>query len=358
MLVNWWKRPQDGRIVRFKARLVARGFTQAYGIDYLETYAPVAKLTTYRVIFALASLEQWEIHGMDVITAFLLGKLDEEIFMIQPEGFERQGMKGKMVCRLLRSLYGLKQASRVWNIQLHEFLIKIGFKRSNADTCLYINSELGITIAIWVDDFLIAGKDRQNIAKVKGQLASTFRMKDLGQLTHFLGMRVTRISDGGISIDQSTYIKDILARFGMEDSKAVYTPLATGTQLTQTTEDSSNGNKSARNDVQPLYQSIVGSLMYAMLYTRPDIAYAVQQLSQFGSDPSQIHLQAAKRVLRYLQGSQTSHLIYKCDTGNRTTDTIQGYSDADWASDEDRKSISGYVFTLAGSPISWQAKKQ
>ena len=107
---------------------MARGFTQAYGIDYLETYAPVAKLTTYRIIFALATLEQWEIHGMDVITAFLLGKLDEEIFMIQPEEFERQGMKRKMVCRLLCSLYGLKQASRVWNIQLHEFLIKISFK--------------------------------------------------------------------------------------------------------------------------------------------------------------------------------------------------------------------------------------
>lgn len=349
------KRDAEGRMVRFKARLVARGFTQAYGIDCLETYAPVAKLTTYRVIFALAALEQWEIHGMDVITAFLLGKLDEEIFMVQLEGFERQGAKGKMVCRLLRSIYGLKQASRVWNIQLHEFLIKIGFKRSNADTCLYVNAKLSIIIAIWVDDILIAGKSAQNIANVKKQLAGAFRMKDLGQLTHFLGMRVTRTPDGGISIDQSTYIKDILARFGMEDSKAVSTPLATGTKLIQTTmeDPSRSSDKSARDNVQPLYQSIVGSLMYAMLCTRPDIAYAVQQLSQFGSDPSPIHLQAAKRVLRYLQGSQNTHLTYK-----RDNETIQGYSDADWASDEDRKSISGYVFTLAGSSISWQAKKQ
>jgi hypothetical protein len=292
------KRDAEGRIVRFKARLVARGFTQAYGIDYLETFAPVAKLTTYRVIFALAALEQWEIHGMDVITAFLLRKLDEEIFMAQPEGFERQGEKSKMVCRVLRSLYGLKQASRVWNIQLHEFLIKIGFKRSNADTCLYVNVELSIIIAIWVDDILIAGKSAVNIAKVKGQLAGAFRMKDLGQLAHFLGMRVTRTSDGGISIDQSMYVKDILTRFGMEDSKAVSTPLATGTKLIRTTEETSSGDKSARDDVQPLYRSIVGSLMYAMLCTRPDIAYAVQQLSQFASDPSTIHLQAAKRVLR------------------------------------------------------------
>ena len=346
------KRDAEGRIVRFKARLVARGFTQAYGIDYLETYAPVAKLTTYRVIFALAALEQWEIHGMDVITAFLLGKLDEEIFMTQPEGFERRGMKMKLVCKLLRSLYGLKQASRVWNIQLHEFLVKIGFKRSNADTCLYVNSEHGVVIAIWVDDILIAGKDAQNIAKVKKQLAGAFKMKDLGELSHFLGMRVTRTLDGDISIDQSTYIKDILARFGMEDSKAVSTPLATGTKLIKI--DASSAKHEF--DIQLLYQSIVGSLMYAMLCTRPDIAFAVQQLSQFASDPSPIHLQAAKRVLRYLQGSRELHLTYKRNGGD--TESVQSYSDANFAADEDRKSISGYVFTLAGSPISWQAKKQ
>jgi hypothetical protein len=170
-------------------------------------------------------------------------------------------------------------------------------------------------------------------------------------------MRVTRTSDGDISIDQSTYIKDILLRFGMEDSKAVSTPLATGTKLVRT-EDSLNGDKSA-SDIQPLYQSIVGSLMYAMLCTRPDIAYTVQQLSQFASDPSPIHLQAAKRALRYLQGSQGLHLTYKYNGGaTGTTGAIQSYSDVNLAADEDRKSISGYVFTLAGSPISWQAKKQ
>jgi len=345
------KRDAEGRIVRFKARLVARGFTQAYGIDYLETYAPVAKLTTYRIIFALAALEQWEIHGMDVITAFLLRKLDEEIFMMQPEGFEREGVKAKMVCKLLRSLYGLKQASRVWNMQLHEFLIKIGFIRSNPDTCLYVNDQ-NIVIAIWVDDILIAGKDARNIAKVKKQLAGEFSMKDLGPISHFLGMRVTRTADGDVSIDQSTYVKDILARFGMEDSKAVSTPLATGTKLIKIDANSAKPDF----DIQPLYQSIVGSLMYAMLCTRPDMAFAVQQLSQFASDPSPRHLQGAKRVLRYLQGSPNLHLTYRRNGG--VTESVQSYSDANFAADEDRKSISGYVFTLAGSPISWQAKKQ
>ena len=128
--------------------------------------------------------------------------------MMQLEGFERQGMKTKMVCKLLRSLYGLKQASRVWNMQLHEFLIKIGFKRSNADTCLYVNVEISIFITIWVDDILIAGKDAQNIAKVKKQLGDQFNVKDLGLINHFLGMRLTRTTDGGVSIDQSMYVKD------------------------------------------------------------------------------------------------------------------------------------------------------
>src|SRR5579859_5997677 len=174
-------------------------------------------------------------------------------------------------------------------------------------------------------------------------------MKDLGQITHFLGMRVTRTPDGSISIDQSTYVKDVLAKFGMKDSKAVSTPLATGTKLVR-----SGDNNDA--SIQPLYQSIVGSLMYAILCTRPDITYAVQQMSQFGSNPSEIHLQAAKRVLRYLQGSSSSHLTYAND-GN-VMKAIQSYSDADFVAGDDRKSISGYIFMLAGSPISWQAKKQ
>ena len=185
---------------------MARGFTQAYGVDYLETYAPVAKLTTYRIIFAFAALEQWEIHGMDVITAFLLGKLDGEIFMMQPEGFERQGLKAKMVCRLLRSLYGLKQASRVWNMQLHEFLLKIGFRRSNADTCLYVNVEISIFIAIWVDDILIAGESAVNIAKVKK--AARRRIQHKGSRSDKSLPRHARHQDGGRQhFDRSIHIR-------------------------------------------------------------------------------------------------------------------------------------------------------
>jgi hypothetical protein len=317
-----------------------------YGVDYFETYAPVAKLTTYRTIFALAALEKWEIHGMDVITAYLLGKLDEEIYMVQPGGFIKVGMKRNIVCRLLRSRYGLKQAARVWNQKIHAFLVKIGFVRSAADPCLYVDVKRSIYITIWVDDLLIVGKHGQDIANVKAQLAGEFEMKDLGELQHFLGMRITR-QNGGISIDQNGYIHQILERFGMESSKPVSTPIAAGSRLTPNDIHATQANIKQ-------YQAMVGSLTYAMLCTRPDLAYAIQQLSQFNANPTNAHFQAAKRVFKYLQGSQTTGLIYN---GNNTG-PIQGYCDADYTADGGRKSISGLLFTLAGSPISWQAKKQ
>jgi Reverse transcriptase (RNA-dependent DNA polymerase) len=352
------KQDANGNVVRFKARLVARGFSQAYGVDYFETYAPVAKLATYRTIFALSALEKWEIHGMDVITAYLLGKLDEEIYMTQPEGFVRLGMKRNMVCRLLRSLYGLKQAARVWNIKIHNFLVKIGFTRSSADPCLYVDLNRNLYITIWVDDLLIVGKHAIDIANVKTQLSAEFAMKDLGQLKHFLGMRISRNHNGDITIDQNGYIRQILERFGMEESKAVSTPFVTSTRLLSANHAPENSTEfqADKADIKR-YQTMVGSLMYAMLCTRPDLAYAIQQLSQFNSNPTNAHFQAAKRVFRYLQGTPTMGLAYSANTTGATKQ-VQVYCDADYAMDGDRKSISGLLFTLAGSPISWQAKKQ
>src|SRR5437667_1050348 len=172
-------------------------------------------------------------------------------------------------------------------------------------------------------------------------------MKDLSRLEHFLGMRIMRNPNGEISIDQNGYIRQILERFGMEASKPVSTPIAAGARLVI-------GETDSNSDIKQ-YQAMIGSLMYAMLCTRPELAYAIQQLSQFNANPTNAHLQAAKRVFRYLKGTQTTGLIYGKCNGDIT---IQGYCDADYAADGDRKSISGYVFTLAGSPISWQAKKQ
>jgi Reverse transcriptase (RNA-dependent DNA polymerase) len=191
----------------------------------------VAKLTTYHVIFALPALKQWEVYGMVVITTYLLGKLDEEIY-VQPEVFIRMEMKRNTVCRLLQSLYGLKQAAHVSNLKIHAFPVKLGFVRSSADPCLYIDIKLCIYITIWVDNLLIASREGRNIAKFKGQLATEFEIKDLGYLEHFLGMTIMRGPNGDVSIDENGYIHQILERFDMESSKSVLIPIAAGSCLT------------------------------------------------------------------------------------------------------------------------------
>jgi len=199
------------------------------------------------------------------------------------------------VCKLKQSIYELKQASRVWNRKLHEYITRIGFKRSNADHCLYINEARHIYITIWVDDILIAGNGKE-IAIVKKQLAVEFEIKDLGEMKHFLGMRITR-SDDGIAIDQTMYIRHILERFGMSNSKPVSTPIAAGTRIIK-----ADDSEIKLADLK-YFQAIVASAMWAMLCIRPDIASAVQQLSQVIAKPTETHLQVAKRVLRYLQGT-------------------------------------------------------
>jgi Reverse transcriptase (RNA-dependent DNA polymerase) len=197
-------------------------------------------------------------------------------------------------------------------------------------------------ITIWVDDLLMVGKDGRDIANVKAQLSREFEMKDLARLEHFLAMRITKQSDGDISIDQNRYIHQILERFDMESSKAI------------APRSRFMNDNATQADVKQ-YQARVRSLMYTMLCTRPDLAYAIQQLSQFNANPTNAHFQAAKLIFRYRQGSQTMGLIYGKHNGDII---IQAYCDADYAADRNRKSISRYFFTLAGSPISWQAKKQ
>ena len=325
-----------GNIVRFKARLVARGFSQVYGIDYLDTFAPVAKLAALRILFAIAALEDLEIHQMDVVTAFLLGGLEEEIYMEQPEGFEKTGRKGeRLVCKVRKGLYGLKQSARNWYLRLKRYLESIGFVRCNADHCIYFNSATEIIIAVWVDDLILLGKTVEAINIVKSDLGKEFEMKDLGELEYFLGIQVARDrTKRRLHIDQSGYINTILERFGMANSNPVSTPIATGTVF----------QKSTPNDQlvdSKFYQRIVGSLMYAMLGTRPDIAYAVSQLSQFNAVPNSTHLAAAKRVLRYLKGTSTLGITYG---GHELI--MKAYCDADHGKSEDRKSISGICICL------------
>jgi len=343
------KRDAMNRIVRLKARLVARGFSQIYGIDYLDTYASVVKLASIRILLAIAAIYDLHIHQMDVVTAFLAGELEEEIYMEQPEGFEIGNPDSEdLVCKLLRSLYGLKQAPRIWNQRIRRFLKSIGFEQTHSDPCVYINKETGVIIVMWVNDLIIFGRDMKDINMLKAALKEEYEMKDIGELTYFLGIQVHRDREQKlIHIDQSGYIRMILERYEMEDCKSTRIPLATGTKLVKATT-------SDRLTDRHMYQSIVGSQMYAMLATRPDLAYSIQQISQHSQKPTSIHEKAARQGLRYLGGTSQEGITYDGKEGLK----LKGWCDASWGAEEGRESVSGYVFTLAGGAVSWSSKKQ
>lgn len=336
-----FKIKDDGR---FKARLVARGFTQTYGLDYFETYAPVARFASIRLLFALAARFGLRIQQMDVDTAFLYGNLDEEIFMEQPPGFVEEGL----VCRLRRSLYGLKQAPRVWYQVIDEFFRSIGLERSAADPAVYIEGsraegEFPLIVAIYVDDLIIVHKDLKKIDKVKEALNSRFNMKDLGEVKNLLGMEVHHLKDGSIFINQPRYIDRLLKRFGMENCKAIDTPMAP--RIVSSDEEF---------DVE-VYQRITGGLMWPSLGTRPDIAFAVGYLARWNSKPTTAHNVAQRRVLRYLKGTKHHGILFKAHSKSK----LEAFSDADWAGDiVDRKSTSGNCFTLFEGVVVWAAVKQ
>ena len=229
------KKDERAIIVRLKARLVARGFSQIYGIDYLDTYAPVVKLASIRILLAIAAIFDLEIHQMDVVTAFLAGDLEEEIYMEQPEGFKVDS-KEDLVCRLRKSIYGLKQAPRVWNQRIRRFLKSIGFDQLYSDPCVYINKTTEIIIAMWVDDLIIFGKDMASINTLKAQLNEEYEMKDIGELKYFLGIQVHRDRERKIiHISQAGYNRTVLERYDMQNSKPTNTPLSSGARLTKAT---------------------------------------------------------------------------------------------------------------------------
>jgi hypothetical protein len=341
------KRDQFGTITRLKGRVVARGFSQIPGVDYNETYAPVAKLASLRILLAIAAAYDLDIDQMDVVTAFLANLLDEEIYMEQPEGFTDGTDK---VCKLGRSIYGLKQSARLWNKRLDARLKEIGFDQTHSDHCVYINKSTGVIVAIWVDDLIIFGKDSVGVDLLKRQLGSAFDMKDMGKLEYFLGMQVHRDRKNRlIQLHQRGYTNIILKRFGMENSAPVSTPMATGTKLCKSTDESTPAD-------QKLYQSNVGSQMYDMLCTRPDLAFTISQISQFSTNPSTVHETAAKRSLRYLNlnGTRNFGITYDGSKGL----ILEAYCDADYGGGEDRKSISGLLVNLCGGAIVWGSKKQ
>lgn len=342
------KYDQQGKVDRFKGRLVAKGFSQKYGIDYDETYSPVVRFTSIRVLLAWAACKQMKAHQMDVTTAFLNGDLKEEIYMTQPDGYIQPG-KEHLVCRLRKSLYGLKQAPRCWNIKFVTFMKKIGFQQSEADPCIFVRSTQNnfSVLAVYVDDIVILTKTEAEMLTIKKQLSEGFKMKDMGELHYLLGVNI-HLKDGTVTLDQHQYLTKLLEKFGLKDAKTVSTPLDPNVKLVK--ED----GYSTPVD-QTHYQSLVGSLLYAAMATRPDIAHAVGVIGRFNAAPNESHMTAVKRICRYLKGTINLKLVY---TGTNVCEAI-GYSDADWASSlDDRHSTSGIAFIIAGGTVSWLSKRQ
>jgi hypothetical protein len=340
------KKDADGNVERFKARLVAKGFTQQHGIDYNETFAPVVRHSTLRLLFAVAADRSLEIDHLDVVTAFLNGELTETVYMEQPEGFIVEGEEGK-VCLLKKALYGLKQGSRAWYDVIHAFLMSVGFERLEHEPCVYVlvDGDTILIVALYVDDIFLFSNNSSAKLKVKQELMARFNMKDLGPAKHVLGMRVQRV-EGCIFVDQQQYVRDVLDRFGMSDCRPIDTPMEAGKVLLKPENGSSITN-------QP-YRSLVGCLMYLAVCTRPDIAHVASVLSQFNDCYSEEHWKSAKRVLRYLKGTMDYGLAFR-----KTGQELTGFADADWGHDHvDRRSFTGYVFKVGDAPVSWESKKQ
>jgi hypothetical protein len=341
------KHNPDGSIQRAKARLVVKGYAQQPGIDYSETFAPVARLDTVRTIIAVAAQKGWNLYQLDVKSAFLNGELKEEVYVQQPQGFETPGQEEK-VYKLKKALYGLKQAPRAWYSEIDGYFVQQGFIKSQSEPTLYVKRQGKndiLLVALYVDDLVYTSNNEKLIENFKIEMMKKYEMSDLGLLHHFLGIEVYQ-EKSGIFICQRRYAENILKKFSMYGCKTVDIPLVVNEKLKK--ED---GGKLVD---ESLYRSLVGSLFY-LTATRPDLMFAAGLLSRFMSKPSHLHLGAAKRVLRYIMGTLEHGIKFE----KNAKIEVKGYCDSDWAgSVDDMKSTSGYVFSLGSGVISWCSKKQ
>jgi hypothetical protein len=350
------KTNSDGSVERYKARLVAKGFSQKPHLDYTETFAPVAKFASLRTVLAIAAAEDMDVHTMDVSSAFLNGDLDEEIYMAQPEGFAAPGQE-HLVCRLKKSLYGLKQSPRQWYQKLHSTFVDLGFSRCASDHCVWVWAKDGIKVIIpaYVDDLTIACNNNPALKRIKEELSSRYKMRDLGPIKYILGIEVIRDrANRKMFLSQRKHIGDILDRFNLADSRPVSTPLSKSNPLTK--EDCPQTPEELEYMRSVPYLSAVGSLMYLSVGTRPDISFAVGALSRFNANPGQAHWKQVQHVFKYLAGTKDLMLCY--GPGQDGT-SLQIYSDADYAGDQDSaRSTSGHTVFIGKCLVNWSSKRQ
>jgi hypothetical protein len=333
-------------VTRNKARLVAKGYSQVEGLDFGETYAPVARLESIRILLAYATYHGFKLYYMDVKSAFLNGLIKEEVYVEQPPGFEDSEYPNH-VYKLSKALYGLKQAPRAWYECLRDFLITNGFKVGKADPTLFtktIAKDLFVC-QIYVDDIIFGSTNKSTCEEFSRIMIQKFEMSMMGELKYFLGFQVKQLQDGTF-ISQTKYIQDILNKFGMKDAKPIRTPMGTNGHL-----DLDTGGKSVD---QKVYRSMIGSLLY-LCASRPDSMLSICMCARFQADPKEVHLRAVKRIMRYLVYTPKFGLWYP----KGSTFDLIGYSDADWAGCKiDRKSTSGTCQFLGRSLVSWASKKQ
>ncbi|KAI3766855.1 hypothetical protein L2E82_16930 [Cichorium intybus] len=321
----------DGKVHTFKARLVAKGFTQTPRVDYDETFSPVAKINSIRIMLAIPAFHDYEIWQMDVKTAFLNGKLTEDIYMNQPEGF-----------------VDTKHPNKVFK--------EFGFSRSEDESCVYVKASGSIVtfLVLYVDDILLMGNDVPTLQDVKSWLGKCFAMKDLGEAAYILGIRILRDKKKRlIGLSQCTYFEKVLKRFSMENSKKGELPIQSNAKLSKTQIPSTDEEITEMSRVP--YASAVGSIMYAMTCTLPDVSFALSMVSRYQGNPGRAHWIAVKNLLKYLRRKKNMVLVL----GGSDDLKVSGYTDASFQTDRDNgRSQSGWVFLLNGGAVTWKSSKQ
>lgn len=314
----------------------------------------MVKFASIRILFALVAHYNLELHQMDVVTAFLQGDLEEEVFIEVPEGVTRID-RNSTVCKLLRALFGLKQSPRRWNMKIDAFLTKdLQFCAVSLDPCLYarFSNEGVLLLTLYVDDLLVAGSCAKSIVWIKGEFSRRFEMKDIGEAKLCLGLEITRDrKNKKLFLTQSAYVSKVLQRFALSECVPEVVPL----QECRHPENRLGMISGSGDDARFPYRMAIGTLMYLMICTRPDIAFAVGKLAQFGEQPAQEHWVAVKHLLKYVAGTKHHCILYD----GQGDLTLKGYCDADWGGDvRRRKSTSGCLFKLGGGAVSWCSKKK